>query len=117
MRVRHFLTLFLKALTSDNIAAGEFLAYGSSPINKGNRSALDNATETIWPVVVSWGHVNQQGEMQSTNAYVSCVRASDKSNGGSASGGTGENGKNAGAAISLPGWVLPFALGIAVLGL
>ena len=67
----------IPALAEDVISVGRFFAYGSQPVNKGNSSALSETIGTIWPVVISWAHLAENGKVRASNAYVSCLRAAD----------------------------------------
>lgn len=112
------------ALTEKFLSQGAFLAYGSSPVEKGDKSTLAHANDTYWPVILAWVHFSEGGTQQSADAVVRCVRAADGKDGsnpkdpGEEGGGVEkgtDDGKNVGAAGNkLSRWALVVAIGMVV---
>ncbi|KAK4652483.1 hypothetical protein QC762_502790 [Podospora pseudocomata] len=52
-----------------------FFAAGSSPTEKGNSSSIREAEHMIWPVLMTWTHFAESGEVHDSSGSLSCVQA------------------------------------------
>lgn len=112
------------ALTNETLSQRAFLAYGSSPVEKGDKGSLAHANDTHWPVILAWAHFSEDGRPQSAVAVVRCVRPADGKDGsnpkdpGEEGGGVEKgagDGENVGAAVNkLSRWALVVAIGMVV---
>ena len=80
-----------------------FFAYGTSPSDKGDSDNITAAADMIWPVMINWAHLTEDGAVQSSNASVSCMT------------NQGYRYSSAGAAKGVSGLALWGALGAALL--
>ncbi|KAB5586241.1 hypothetical protein GE09DRAFT_1210814 [Coniochaeta sp. 2T2.1] len=60
-------------INSTILPSGNFFAYGAEPTREHDNISVAAAAEMIWPVVVNWAHLAENGEIQSSNAAVACM--------------------------------------------
>ncbi|KAK4112404.1 hypothetical protein N656DRAFT_845193 [Canariomyces notabilis] len=50
-----------------------FFAWGSKPIFKGNKTSLASTMKPVWPVLLTWSHFTDTGEVHDSAGHLSCV--------------------------------------------
>ncbi|KAK4178997.1 hypothetical protein QBC36DRAFT_365620 [Triangularia setosa] len=82
-----------------------FFAAGSSATEKGNSSSIREAEHMIWPVLMTWTHFAESGEVHDSTGSLSCVQAKQTVNEGEAASEAWQS--------KMSNWVLALGLGIA----
>ncbi|KAB5582324.1 hypothetical protein GE09DRAFT_1277757 [Coniochaeta sp. 2T2.1] len=60
-------------INSTILPSGNFFAYGAEPTREHDNVSVSAAAEMIWPVVINWAHLAENGEIQSSNAAVAMI--------------------------------------------
>ncbi|KAK4154506.1 hypothetical protein C8A00DRAFT_14371 [Chaetomidium leptoderma] len=82
-----------------------FFAAGFEPAVKGNKTALAAAQRRVWPVMLTWTHFAESGDVQDSAGWMSCAKTSE-SKGVTSDGGSGMDAEAVVAGMA--GWGLVF---------
>lgn len=67
-----------------------FFSAGSNPVRKGNRKALREAMTHVWPVLLTWTHFHEDGDVHETTSQLSCAKTTTSRRQASDAPGTDE---------------------------